>query len=51
MRIAVEEGKSREGEYNGAQRSTTERIVSRKVRMRTRVKRDLGRRLIMNSCK
>jgi hypothetical protein len=45
----VEERESREWEYNGVQRSTTERRVSRRMRMRTRMERVLGRRLIVSN--
>jgi hypothetical protein len=41
-RILVEERASREREYNGVQRLTTKRIVSRGIRMRTRTELVLG---------
>jgi hypothetical protein len=49
MRIVVEERESRECEYKGVQRSTTERIVSRRMRLRTRMEQVLGRRLSVSS--
>jgi hypothetical protein len=49
-RIVVEERDTRVLEYNSVQRSTTERVVSRRMRMRTRMERVLYRRLIVSYC-
>jgi hypothetical protein len=50
MIIVMEERESREREYNGVQRIATKRTDSHRMRMRTRMERILGRRLIVSSC-